>query len=512
MIRRRLAAVALLLAAAAAPAGAQDLASFEARTTVHRVANGWTFILVERPVAPVFSFATQVDVGSAQEVPGTTGLAHMFEHMAFKGTPAIGTTDWEAERAALAAEEAAYQAWQAARLAARAASPAGDEKLEALRAKFERRQADAAAYVVPGAFDEIVDRAGGVGMNASTGADSTSFFYSLPANRLELFAYLESERFLRPVFREFYQERAVVQEERRLRVESRPVGRILEQFLAVAFTAHPYGQPTVGYMSDLESITATDAEAFFQTYYAPANLVTAIVGDLRAAEVIPLLDRYFGRIPARPRAPALRTVEPPQAVEKTVVLRDPAQPFYFEGYHKPADTGADQPVYDAIDDILSNGRVSRLYRSLVRDQKIAVQTASFSALPGPKYPNLWVVYAVPARGVGNDRVQAALRAEIERLKTEDVTAAELARFKTRAKADLVRSLASNQGLASQLVDYQVLYGDWRELFRSIDRLDRVTAADVRRVATATFRADNRTVAIIETAAPAAGDAPQEEAP
>ena len=216
--------------------------------------------------------------------------------------------------------------------------------------------------------------------------------------------------------------------------------------------------------------------------------------------MIPLLDTYFGRIPARPAPPELRTVEPPQTAEKTVVLRDRAQPFYFEGYHKPAETGPDQPVYDAIDDILSNGRVSRLYRALVRDQQIAVATASFSSLPGPKYPNLWVVYAVPARGVPNERVQAALRAEIERLKSEDVTAEELARFKTRAKADLIRSLASNDGLANQLVDYQALFGDWRELFRGIDRLDRVTAADVRRVADATFRPENRTVGIIETEA------------
>jgi predicted Zn-dependent peptidase len=342
-------------------------------------------------------------------------------------------------------------------------------------------------------------------MNAFTSADVTGYFYSLPANKVELFAYLESERFFRPVFREFYQERSVVQEERRLRTESQPVGRILEQFLAAAFTAHPYGQPTVGHMSDLQSFTRTDAERFFQTYYAPANMVTAVVGDVRAAEVIPLIERYFGRIPARPEPPPLRTVEPPQAVEKTVVLRDPSQPFYFEGYHKPSDTAADQAVYDAIDDILSNGRVSRLYRSLVRDGKLAVQTASFSALPGPKYPNLWVIYAVPARGVANERVQAALRAELERLKTEDVAAEELARFRTRAKADLIRSLASNQGLADQLADYQTLHGDWRELFRALDRFDRVTAADVRRVANATFRAANRTVGIIENE-PAAGPA------
>jgi predicted Zn-dependent peptidase len=488
-----LAVLAAFALAAAAPAAAQDLASFEAKTTVHTLDNGWTFILVRRPLAPVFSFATYVDVGSAQEVPGITGLAHMFEHMAFKGTPTIGTTDFEGEKRALAAEEEAYEAWQAERLA-RHPDPG---RLAELRRVFEQRQEEAQSFVVPGAFDEIVDRAGGVGMNAFTSADVTGYFYSLPANKLELFCLLESERFAHPVFREFYRERDVVQEERRLRTESRPVGRLLEKFIETSFAAHPYHQPTVGYMSDLESFTMTDAEAFFRTYYVPANMVTAIVGDVDPKTAVPMIERYFGRVPARPEPPPLRTVEPPQRVEKTVVLRDPSQPFYFEGYHKPADTDPDQAVYDAIDDVLSNGRTSRLYRSLVRDRQLAVQTGSFSALPGSKYPNLWVVYAVPARGVSNEQAQAAIREELGRLTAEPVTAEELERFKTRAKADLIRSLDSNQGLADQLADYQTLYGDWRELFREIDRIEKVTADDVLRVARATLREDNRTVGRIE---------------
>lgn len=505
--RRALEGSLLLLVsfcALAAPAPAQDLASFEKRTTLLKLDNGWTFILVERPGSPVFSFATTVNVGSAQEVPGITGLAHMFEHMAFKGTPVIGTRDYESEKQAIAALEAAYQAWQTERLA-----PKPDaEKLAQLQADFEAKEAEAQKFVVSNEFDDIVDREGGVGMNASTNADSTNYFYSLPVNKLELFAYLESERFLRPVYREFYKERAVVQEERRLRTDSSPIGRLVERFLATAFEAHPYHQPTVGYMSDLQSFTMTDAEAFFQTHYAPSNLVTAIVGGIDRKAVVPILEKYFGRIPARPAPPPLRTVEPPQIAEKTVILEDAAQPFYLEGYHKPAATHPDEEVWEAINDILSNGRSGRLYRSLVRDQKVAVQVQAFGGFPGDRYPNLWSLFALPAPGKTADDVAAALHAELEKLKTEDVTAVEIERFKTRARSTLLRGLASNTGLARNLAEAQRLRGDWRELFRTLDRIDKVTAADIRRVANATLYDNNRTVAKIVTVDKAATTAPE----
>jgi len=487
-----LAAAALF--ATALSSAAQDLASFEARTTVHKLANGWTFLIVERPEAPVFSFCTIADVGSAQEVPGITGIAHMFEHMAFKGGPTIGTRDWENEKKALAVLEAAYQAWQAERLA----SKPDPEKLAALLATFRERQQEAARFVVQGEFDDVFTREGGAELNATTGADGTYFYYSLPSNKIELFAFLESERFAHPVFREFYEERDVVQEERRLRIEGSGFGRLVEQFGITAFDAHPYKQPGVGYMSDLQSITITDAETFFQTYYAPSNLTTAIVGDVRAEMLIPILEKYFGRIPARPAPPPLRTVEPPQRAEKTVVLEDPAQPLVLEAYHKPAVTHPDQAAWEAIDDVLSNGRTSRLYRALVRDQKIAVEVESFTGFPGEKYPNLWAVLVVPAVGASNGQVEAALRAELDRLRREDVTAEELARFKARAKASLLRNLRSNLGLAYRLAEAQRLYGDWRELFRSLDRLDKVTPADVRRVAGDAFQPSNRTTALIVT--------------
>ncbi len=502
--RRRLFALCLFAlccvpALREAPVAAEgmDLASFEPRVTEHTLANGWTFLLVTRPVSPVFAFMTAVNVGAAQEGAGTTGLAHMFEHMAFKGTPRLGTTDYDAEKQALEDLERAYLAYQDARLR----TGKDTERVARLHGVFQRTQRTAATFIQNNAFGNIIEREGGVNLNAYTSADVTGYFYALPANKIELFCYLESERFLHPVFRAFYEERDVVMEERRMRTESRPMGRLFEQFTAAAFTAHPYHHPVIGYASDVQSYTMTDARQFFETWYVPSNMVTAIVGDIHPETLVPLLETYFGRIPAGSPPPPLRTVEPPSIAEKVVTLTDPSQPFYMEGYHKPAVTHPDQAVFDAIDDILTNGRTSRFYRALVRDQQIAVSAGSYGSYPGEKYPHLWVAYAVPARGMSNQTVRHALHEALHRLTTEDVTEEELARFRRRASADLLYALKSNLGLAMNLTHYQTIFGDWRELFYAPDRIDRVTSADIRRVAGRTFTASNRVVAQIETVAP-----------
>ncbi len=489
-----LAAFAAIVLLPATPVLSQDLPAVEKKVTVHTFENGWTFIIYERPVAPVFSFSTHVNVGSAQEVPGITGIAHMFEHMAFKGTPNIGTTDYKAEEAALDKVDEAYDAYDAARRRPNA----NPGTVTALEKAWKEAQEEADRYIIKDEFDKLIERHGGVALNAGTGADSTVYFYSLPSNKTELFAYLESERFMQPVFREFYKERDVVKEERRMRTESQPIGRLLEQFTAAAFSAHPFGQPVIGHMSDLDSFTREDARRFYETYYVPSNLVTAIVGDVEADELIPMLGKYFGRIPKGDPPPPLRTVEPPQNVEKVVSMPDPSQPVYAEGYHKGPATDPDEAVFDAISDVLSNGRTSRLYRSLVRDKKIALTFGAFAGFPGDKYPNLYILYALPAKGHTNEEVRDTIRAELDRLKNEEITDAELAMVKTRAKADLIRSLDSNLGLARNLARYQTVFGDWREIFRSVDRIDQVSKADIRKVAGKTFVPTNRTVGIIET--------------
>ncbi len=312
---------------------------------------------------------------------------------------------------------------------------------------------------------------------------------------------MESDRIANPVPREFYKERDVVMEERRMRVDSSPIGRMVEQFLAAAYVAHPYQRPGVGWMSELSQITATEADAFHRRYYTPSNMVIAVAGDVKAAEIMPVLEKYFGRIPAGPKPEAMTTVEPPQTAEKSVIIKDPTQPLYIEGYHRPDYRDPDDAVYAAIQDIFSNGRTSRLYRSLVRDQQIAVAAEGFSGFPGEKYPGLFAFFAVPGRGHTPDEMREAIHKEIDKLKAADVTDEELAMFKTRARADLLRGLGDNQGLAEQLATYQLRYGDWRELFNQLQRIDKVTKADIRRVAQKTFLASNRTWTSVEFQAP-----------
>ena len=485
-------AIVLVLAALAV---AQDLASFEKRTTVKTLDNGLTVVICERPEAPVFSFFTHVDAGSVQDPLGQTGLAHMFEHMAFKGTDKIGTTDYPAEKVALEKVEQVYAAYIAER-----DKPVGrdDQKVKELQKAWMDAVTDANKYVKPNEFPQIVEMNGGEDLNANTSDDETNYFYSFPENRLELWAYLESERFLHPVMREFYKERNVVIEERRMRVDSNPIGRLLEQFTTAAFQAHEYHRPTIGWISDLNTFSATDAKKFFDKYYIPSNMVVAVVGDVKASETMPVIEKYFGRIPSRPKPDERTTTEPPQNAERRVILQDMSQPLYLEGYHRPDYRSADDAVYDAIADLMSNGRTSRLYRALVRDKKIAADSAGFSGLPGNKYPHLFAFYAFPLPGHKPDEMAAAIHLEIEKLKNEDITDEELKMIKTRAKANLIRSLGSNEGLANNLAIYQSRYDDWRELFRSVDRIDKVSKADIRRVATQTFVPTNRTVGIIET--------------
>ena len=490
--------VVVLLIALAAVAGAQDLASFEKRITVKVLPNGITLIVCERPEAPVFSYYTSVDAGDANDPGGQSGLAHMFEHLAFKGTKDIGTTNYPAEKIALEKVEQAYAAYD---FEYRKRVGRDEAKLKELKAAFDAAVKDAQQYVIPNQFTEIAEANGADEINASTGLDTTQYFWSMPANRLELWAYMESDRIANPVLREFYKERDVVMEERRMRVDSSPDGKLVEQFLATAYVAHPYRRPNVGWESELSQISATEAAAFHAKYYVPSNIVIAVAGDLKAAEVMPMLEKYFGAIPAGPKPEAMATVEPPQVAEKTIVLQQPTQPLYVEGYHKPDYRDPDDAVYDAISDIFSNGRTSRLYRSLVRDQQIAAVAEGFPGFPGDKYPGLFAFVAVPLPGHTPEQMRDAIHKEIDKLKTADVTDDELQMFKTRARADLLRGLGDNEGLAQQLAQYQQRYGDWRELFRQLDKVDKVSKADIRRVANKTFVDTNRTVGILQFEAP-----------
>jgi len=477
------------------PLFAQNLTDFEKKVTEFTLDNGLKFIVIERHEAPVVSFFTYANVGAVNENAGQTGIAHMFEHMAFKGTKNIGSKDINKELDAMKKEDEAFLRLREERDKGKQADP---KKLDELQKEFAAATQTAEQWSNASEVDEVMERAGAVGINANTTYDSTRYYYSLPSNKIELWFSLESDRFLDPVLRDFYTERGVVMEERRGSVDSNPTGRLVEEFTAASFKAHPYKEPVIGFMSDLQDLSRPDAEAFFHTYYGANNLTIAIAGDVNPQEVRKMAQTYFGRLPKIPEPPAVHTVEPEQPGEKRITVEDRAQPFLVFGYHKGDINDPDENTFDVLSDILGRGRASRLYRKLVKEQKIAVNASGFPGFPEDKYPNLFVFFAVPTPGHTTEECEKSILEEIDRLKTEPVSADELAKAKTRSRADVIRSLNSNSGLAQQLVEYQVLTGDWRNLFRDLDKINAVTAADIQRVAQKYFVTKHRTVAVIHT--------------
>jgi len=473
---------------------AQNLAEFEKRVTEFTLPNGLKFLVLERHEAPLVSFHTYADVGSVDEVKGITGLAHLFEHMAFKGTKTVGTKDYKAEAQALAKIDELFVAMKAER---RKGEQADKTLLEQYERQFKEWEQEAQKYIVHDEYEETLTREGGEGFNAYTSNDATQYIVSLPSNKVELWALLESDRFLNPVLREFYKEKDVVMEERRMG-ENNPQYRLFEEFGAIAYKAHPYGEPVVGHMSDLQALTRGKGEAFFRKYYGPSNLTIAVVGDVNPQQMRKLAEEYFSRIPSGLKPEPVETVEPPQIGERRVTVEDQSQPFVIIGYHKASINHPDNAVFDVLTDIVSYGRTSRLYKSLVKEKKIAIGAAGFQGLPGNKYAGLFMFYAVPAKGHTNKECEDAIYVEIERLKTESVTPEELKKAKTRSRASLIRELDSNSDLAAELTFYQVVTGDWRNLFVQLDRINKVNAEDIQRVAKEYFTTKNRTVGVIET--------------
>jgi len=484
-----------LLLLLAATAGAQTYLDLESKVHEFTLDNGVKFLVLEDHDVPVFSFRTFVNVGSANEVRGTTGLAHILEHMAFKGTPEIGTSDYKAELKAMAAEDAAFAALKAERLRGTDADP---ERLAELEAAFTAAKDAARAFVVTNEFGQIVENNGGQGLNASTSTDMTVYLYNFPSNRLELWAYLEGARMSRPVLREFYTEKdGPVTEERRMRTDNNPIGRLIEQFQNLMFMANGYHHSTIGYMSDIENVSRADCRDFFEANYVGSNLVVAIVGDVKLADVRKYAQKYFSAIPAG-RPEPVETIEPAQLGEKRFIMKDESQPIYAAGYQIQNLRHPDWPVYEVIAGVLGQGRTSRLYAKLVKQDNIAVQAMAFPGFPGQKYETGLLVFGIPVKDKTAADMEAAIDAEIARVVSEGITEAELAAVKQRARAEFVRGLQGNGGMAEQLAFYQTMFGDWRRLFDAVERIEAVTLEDVKRVAAGVFKPSNRTVAVIET--------------
>jgi predicted Zn-dependent peptidase len=503
----------LLAVFGAAPglAPAQDSSPGERLPVVkHVLPNGMTFLLLRRAGAPTTSFVTHFRAGGVDEWTGISGTAHLFEHMLFKGSRSIGTKDLASEQTLFPVIDAVADSFTAE---FRKGALADSARLQGFRDRLKQLEDSARGYVVTNELDRILTENGAVGLNASTSNDVTNYYFSLPSNRAQLWFILESDRLRNPVLREFYSERDVVMEERRLRTETQPFGMLLEEYLMAAFRAHPYGRPVVGHASEIQAVSRSSALEYFKRYYGPNNAVVAIVGDINVDSMKTWATRYFGDIPpGEPHRPVV-TQEPPQRGERRIGVEFEANPQVLIGYHVPNLRHPDAPALQVLSQILTAGRTSRLFQRLVIRERMATTIASFQ-FPGSLYPRLFTFQGVPIAPHTTESIERAIYEELDRLQREPPTAEELQRVRNQTESSSIQRLQSNFGLAFQLSSSEALWYDWRQTFRDQSALARVTAADVQRVAKTYFTPTNRTVATLvrpaQTPQPPAAATPDEE--
>ncbi|MFH0990846.1 MAG: pitrilysin family protein [bacterium] len=477
----------VLLAIAATLAFSQSL---EQKVKVHKLKNGFTVIFIENHDSPTFFGVYGFKVGAVDEPPGITGTAHLFEHMAFKGTPKIGTSDFQKEKPIM--EQSNKVGRELSQELVK--GPAADkEKVKRLSDELLKLDKEQKQYVVKDEIDQIYAGVGGTGLNASTGNDVTQYIISLPSNRFELYCLVESERMKNAVLREFYTERSVIQEERKQTTDASPARMLSEMFMASAFMAHQYNHPVVGWASDINSVTLEEATAFKQKYYTPNNCVLAIAGDVYPEKAIPLIEQYFSDWPRGDDPPLVRTVEPKQLGERRVKYEADAEPQLMIGFHKPTFPHKDDAVLSSIATLLSSGRTSIFYKDLVRDKQLAANVMASATYPGSRYDNLFVVMGSPRNPNTNETLEKAIMEHLEKLKTEPVSEKELQKVKNNLEANYLRAMQSNRGLASTLLRYQLLFDDWKLYLKSKEMISAVTPQNIMECAKKYFTSENKTV-------------------
>ncbi len=466
---------------------AQVLTGVQLPVVEHELANGMRWLVLPRASGPTVSIIVQFRVGGVNEVRGQTGIAHLLEHLLFKGTETLGTRNATAERALFVRMDALQDSILA--LEGR-----GDTAtVPLLRARIDSLEREAGEYVTPNEFERILTTNGARGLNASTDSESTTYFVEMPANRAELWFLLESDQMANPVLREFYAERDIVAEERRLRVDTNPSGLLFEAHLAAAFTTHPYGQPVVGHMSDIQRLRRPDVEAYFRRYYGPRNAVVAVVGDVDPDQILAWAEEYFGDLPPGEIPAPVLSREPAQSGERRVEVVFDAGPEVRMGWPVVETTHPDAPALTVLSWLLTGGRTSRLHRRLVTRDRVATVITS-SMIPGVRFPSIFTIHATPRFPSTTADIEAAVYAELDSIRLMPPSERELQRIRNQLEAGEIRRLTSNLGLAFQLAGSASNFGDWRTTFGFTDRLAAVEAEDVRRVAEQYFTPERRTVA------------------
>jgi predicted Zn-dependent peptidase len=469
--------------------GAQETPGEALPVQEHTLENGLRLLILPRTGAPTVSFVVQYPIGSVNERPGVTGIAHLLEHLFFKGTTTIGTRDYEREAPLLEDMDLLHDS---VLMEGHGVSP-DSIRIGALNRRIRSLEEKASDLVVSNEFDAILSENGARSLNATTTAESTTYFVELPSNRAELWFILEADRMRNPVFREFYTERDVVAEERRLRLETNPSGLLYEAHLAEAFRVHPYGRPVVGSMEDIQSLSRRDVQDYFRRFYGPNNAVVAIVGDIDPRQILRWAKEYLGAVPEGAPAPPVEVTEPEQREERRVEVLLDAEPMLRIGWRVPSALHEDAPTLGMLASLLTGGRSARLYRRLVLQDRTATNVISGTE-PGSLYPGLFSIDVVPRSPHTHLEVEGAIYEEIQRLKDDPPEEMELQRVRNQLEASNVRRLSSNLGLALQLAESESLYGSWERTFAFTRSMEAVTPTDIQRVVRRYFREDQRTVA------------------
>jgi predicted Zn-dependent peptidase len=494
MKRNNILGLIFILAAVLLTAGLSYGLDLEKKVIKTKLKNGLTVLMLERHLSPTVSLYIRHRIGAVDEQKGQRGAAHFLEHMMFKGTTTIGTKNYKAEKKILDGIEKTGTALDKERQKGEKADP---KIIQKLSDELKKLQNQGKKYFIPNEIDRLYTENGGLDMNASTGQDVTTYHVSLPANKIELWARIESDRLLNPVFREFYTERDVVMEERRQRVESDPDGKLYEQFMSTAYKIHPYGRPILGRSKDIMNLSPDAVNNIFAEYRAPESIVIAVVGDIKPQETLKLIEKYFGRISAIKKNKNMIPEEPQQNEERRVKVEFDANPMMIIGFHKPNAPAREDYVFDVLDTILTNGRTSRLFKKLITDRQIAKSVSSVNGLPATRYPNLFTIFAQPRHPHTNFELEEMILQEIENIKTSPVTSEELTKAKNIIKTEYIKNLDSNSEIASMLTYYEVLLGDYRYISEYPQNIDQVTAEDIMKVAEVYLTKANRTIAVLE---------------
>jgi predicted Zn-dependent peptidase len=485
----------LLLGAVLLTASPGALHAYNLEDRVQRVTleNGMRILLVERHTSPTVSLYIRYLVGAVDDGEGKTGAAHLLEHMLFKGTSTIGAKNFREEERVLKKIRETGTALDRERMKG---TRADEAEVKRLAKELKELQSEAKEWIIENEIDRLYSENGAVDLNASTGQDVTTYKVSLPANRIELWARIEADRMLNPVLREFYTERDVVMEERRQTYESVPSRKLMELFLATAFSASPYRRPIIGWPSDISFLTPEYLEAFFKQYHSPNNTVIAIVGDINTAKTLQIIKKYFGPIPSHKLEGHHVTEEPTQSGEKRAELVAESNPYLIMGWHKPTLPSFEDYVFEVIEALLSKGRTSRFHRSIVQGKQIAEDVSAANGMPAARYPNLFMVTGTPRNPHTAEELEQAVYEEIDKLKKEPVKKLELEKIINQLRAEFIRDLSSNSGLSSQLSYYEIITGDYRYMTRYVEMIEKVTPKDIMAAANKYFTEENRTVAVL----------------